>query len=293
MDVTDTKPLEKCCSKCGNKKTEDKFIPNRNICKECRNAKSRENYKIVEVDKDDYEQECNICSKHLSSSQFIKNRTYCKDCNNEKRRIKYQNDNDHRIKLINQSMVFKQKKAIEKHKIKLEELGEGNSKCNYCFKIKSNSEFRHNRLKCKICERDEPISKIIRGQRSRIHSALKCKSKKTIAYLGCNCREYLDWILHNDVNYTFENHGSEWHIDHVIPVSKFDLENEEEQLIAFNWRNTMALSVKENLSKNSKIIKSQIEQHLKKLIEYHKEKNLDLPPKFIELFAKHLDAGSS
>ena len=44
MDVTETKLLEKCCSKCKNIKTEDKFIPQRNICKECRNEKSREKY---------------------------------------------------------------------------------------------------------------------------------------------------------------------------------------------------------------------------------------------------------
>jgi hypothetical protein len=31
MVVTETKPLEKCCSKCKNIKTEDKFIQKRNI----------------------------------------------------------------------------------------------------------------------------------------------------------------------------------------------------------------------------------------------------------------------
>ena len=44
MDVSDTKPLEKCCSRCKNVKSEDKFIPKRNICKECRNERSRETY---------------------------------------------------------------------------------------------------------------------------------------------------------------------------------------------------------------------------------------------------------
>jgi hypothetical protein len=47
----------------------------------------------------------------------------------------------------------------------------------------------------------------------------------------------------------------------------------------------MPLSVKENLSKNNKIIKSQVEQHYKKLVEYHIENKLDLPQVFIDLFA--------
>jgi len=51
----------------------------------------------------------------------------------------------------------------------------------------------------------------------------------------------------------------------------------------------MPLSPKENLSKNRKIIKSQIEEHYKILEKYHVENKLDLPQVFIDLFAKHLD----
>ena len=47
-----------------------------------------------------------------------------------------------------------------------------------------------------------------------------------------------------------------------------------------------------NNLKNNKIIKTQIEHHYKKLVEYHKETQLDLPQVFIDLFAKHLVAGS-
>jgi hypothetical protein len=68
------------------------------------------------------------------------------------------------------------------------------------------------------------------------------------------------------------------------------LENEEQQLIAFNWRNTMPLSATDNLKKGMKIIKTQVEQHYKKLVKYHIENKLDLPQVFIDLFAKHLVA---
>jgi hypothetical protein len=70
------------------------------------------------------------------------------------------------------------------------------------------------------------------------------------------------------------------------------LENLEEQMIAFNWRNTMPLSAKENLSKNNKILTPQIEQHLEKIKEYHLENKLDLPQVFIDLFAKYLVVGN-
>ena len=283
MEVTDTKLIEKCCSKCGITKIENMFIPKRNICKECRNVKSREKYKALEID-NVTEQECNVCSEFKTLTLFIKNRQICIECNNEKRKMKYKTNEEHRIKIIKQVTEFKQKRIFEKNKQKEDEIGIDNKKCSYCNSIKYKTSFRQNRLKCKDCERDEPLEKMKRVIRSRIISALKQKNKHTIEYLGCNVTEYLNWLLKNDFGYTLENRGKEWHIDHVIPLSHFNLENEEQQLIAFNWRNTMPLSVKENLTKNRKIIKSQIEQHYKKLAEYHIENKLDLPQVFIDLF---------
>lgn len=43
----------------------------------------------------------------------------------------------------------------------------------------------------------------------------------------------------------------------------------------------MPLSVQENLSKNNKIIDSQLQQHYQTLLSYHKEKNIDFPQEFI------------
>jgi hypothetical protein len=291
MDVTDTKPSEKTCSNCNTTKIESMFIPKRNICKECRNIRSREKYKALEIN-DELEQKCNFCEKTKLISSFVKNRKICFECNNSKRRLKYENDENHRNAIIQQVTVFKKKKITEKNKKKEEEIGIDNKKCKYCETIKHNSCFRNKRLKCKECERDEPLEKLKRVIRSRIISALYNKNKHTVEYLGCSIPEYLNWLMKNNLNYTLENRGSEWHIDHVIPLSHFNLENEEEQLVAFNWRNTMPLSCQENLKKNNKIIKPQIEQHYKKLIKYHTENNLDLPQVYIDLFAKHLVAGS-
>ena len=284
MDVTDTKLVEKCCSKCGIHKNTELFIPKRNICKECRNNKSREKYKALKINCE-LDKKCNICNIVKLLPLFVKNRNICVDCNNLKRRIKYQIDDEHRIKLIQKSTEFKQKRIIAKHQQKIAELGIDNKQCSCCDVIKHKTHFRHNRWKCKDCERDEPIEKLKRVIRSRIISALKNKNKHSVEYLGCNIPDYLNWLLNNDSRYILENRGTEWHIDHVIPLSRFNLENEEQQLIAFNWRNTMPLSCEENLKKNNKIIKSQVEQHYKKLVEYHLENKLDLPQVYINLFA--------
>jgi hypothetical protein len=284
MSVTDTKLLEKICSKCDATKLENMFIPKRNICKECRNKKTREKYNTIQIN-NELEQICNCCEQSKQLSLFIKNRKICTECNNAKRRNRYEKDENFRNMTIKQVTEFKQKQIVIKNKKKQDEIGIGNKRCNFCKGIKSYLCFRKNRLKCKDCERDEPIDKLKRVIRSRIIGALTSKKKHTIEYLGCNIPEYLKWLLKNNNNYTLENRGNEWHIDHVIPLSRFNLENEDEQLIAFNWRNTMPLSCQENLKKNNKIIKSQIEQHYKKLVEYHIENKLDLPQVYIDLFA--------
>ena len=89
---TDTKPEnDKHCSKCGENKTEDKFIKNRNICKDCRNIKSKELYKSIQVDPNS-NQECNTCYETKPLTDIVKNRIICKSCNNSNRRKKYSSD---------------------------------------------------------------------------------------------------------------------------------------------------------------------------------------------------------
>jgi hypothetical protein len=237
--------------------------------------------------------ECSKCGIEKILNLFIKNRNICKECNNIKRREKYKTDEDHRIKLIKFATEYKQKKIVEKKNSKELEIGIGNKKCNYCDETKPVCYFRHNRLKCKVCERDDPKDKFKRNIRTRIYTCLHSnKNKKTIEYLGCGYDDYVKWISYNSHNYTLENHGQIWHIDHVIPLSKFDLYNKEEIMIAFNWKNTTAVSVKDNLSKNNKILKPQIHEHLEKLKKYHEDNNTDLPRLYIDLFAKYLDAGT-
>jgi hypothetical protein len=230
---------------------------------------------------------CSRCNEIKEIDKFVIKKNFCKECKN----LRYR------------------QLRLDKKQIKLEEIekyiGKDNKKCIYCHCVFDKSYFKCKKcLDCKRkCDNEYNKNDFIKDrkrikrqtdisckfkhlQSSRIRNSLIYKSKKTIEYLGCNTEQYFNWLKYNFIDtFCFENHGKEWHIDHVIPLSKFDITNEEQQLIAFNWRNTMPLSVKENLSKNNKIIKSQLEQHLKKLKEYHIENKLDLPQVFIDLFA--------
>ncbi|MBM93399.1 MAG: hypothetical protein CMF51_01430 [Legionellales bacterium] len=78
----------------------------------------------------------------------------------------------------------------------------------------------------------------------------------------------------------------------MIPLARFDLTKPEQQMLAFNWRNTMPLLREDNMSKKAKIDKKQIASHYKKLQEYHTQQETEIPQEYVELFATHLDAGT-
>jgi len=61
----------------------------------------------------------------------------------------------------------------------------------------------------------------------------------------------------------WENYGAEWHIDHIMPLSWFDLRDESQRKAACHWSNLQPLWAKENLSKGNSLVPCQPELLLK------------------------------
>lgn len=292
-DYTNTKSV-KTCSRCQVQDIESKFIKNRNICKLCNNRSNNEKRKnYLKNMPTEGIKTCNTCGLEKHISNYLFNNNMCGECRNKKRCNHYRSNLEFKEEAIQRSILYKKKKLEEKNAIKERELkeleekiGAENTICKYCGLVKNKSRFRYNRLKCRECERDEPIHRIIRNVRSRILSSLETKTEHLVTYLGCCGKDYYNWLKYSNSEY--KNGDGIWHIDHVIPVSHFDLNNLDEQMIAFNWRNTMPLIAKDNLSKNNKIIASQIEEHVKKLEQFHIDNKIEFKNEFRELFAKHL-----
>ena len=94
--------------------------------------------------------------------------------------------------------------------------------------------------------------------RSRTYYAFKTqnviKNNKTLDLLGCSQQFFKNWIefqLYGDM--TLDNYGQVWHIDHCLPVSSFDLFNEDEMKRCFNWKNLRPMYSKDNIEKRDKI----------------------------------------
>lgn len=98
-----------------------------------------------------------------------------------------------------------------------------------------------------------PSFKVIHNTRVRINKALKLNSKhsSTEELLGCSINEYKIYLENQFTpEMSWDNYGSYWDIDHIIPCASFNLNNLEEQKKCFIFTNTRPLSKIENQRKN-------------------------------------------
>lgn len=107
----------------------------------------------------------------------------------------------------------------------------------------------------------DPQFKLARLLRSRLNNAVRAKGIEkvgsAVSDLGCTLLElkiYLESKFDSWMNW--ENHGmydknkDTWNLDHIIPLSKFNLENREEYLKACHYTNLQPLRARDNLIKN-------------------------------------------
>ncbi len=140
---------------------------------------------------------------------------------------------------------------------------------NKTDKIKYASEYRNKNLKkvqnrlnnyYKNRRKTDIQFRLKENIRVRIYNSLKVYLDKKIKYktssylIGCNIDDYKKHIESQfDLNMNWDNYGSYWEIDHIIPIDSFDLTKVENQEKCFNYTNTRPLKVLENQQKSNKI----------------------------------------
>ena len=80
------------------------------------------------------------------------------------------------------------------------------------------------------------------------------KTNKTFDLLECSHSFFKNWIIHQLFgNMTIKNYGSVWQIDHCLPITSFNLLDENDMKKCFKWTNLRPMYSEENTSKNDKI----------------------------------------
>ena len=103
-----------------------------------------------------------------------------------------------------------------------------------------------------------PDFRISMNLRVRLNNALcsqnATKTSSAVRDLGCTIPElkvYLEGLFQPGM--TWENHGVHgWHIDHIRPMSSFDLTDPEQQKVACHYTNLQPLWAEENLLKGAR-----------------------------------------
>jgi hypothetical protein len=192
----------------------------------------------------------NICS--CLKPIFCKKK--CKTCYNKE----YHHKNRNKI-LTKKKSYYKdnrQKEISRSKKYRLDNL----SKVKNSEKIYYRNNRDKIREKRKIWEqkqiKNRTLSYLKHILRSRLRQALKNSSKKGSAVnnLGCsieNFKLYLESKFQSGMSWS--NYGK-WHIDHIKPLSSFNLVNKRDLKLCCHYTNLQPLWAEDNMKKYNKIL---------------------------------------
>lgn len=235
---------------------------------------------------------CAVCGQTKASSEFYKRiNLKCKECvKAEQRQRNAANKEKEKIMMSDPQLRCKPKF------------------CPNCQQEKTVADFRINRGECLECERkygreynrehQDLRQKYWQDHLDRIHklqadwyqqNKVHVQNKYTSRYHDDpkfhtkekerhKVIDEVDWVEYNftsDMNWN--NHGTFWDFDHVIPISKWDLADPNQVKMCFNWKNVAPLKNRTNrIEKRDTIDHDQVVQHKAQLRKYFEEKHLKM-----------------
>jgi hypothetical protein len=119
-------------------------------------------------------------------------------------------------------------------------------------------EYRKNKNKTNV------LAKAQCNMRRRFRAALKrnnqTKSDKMGTMIACTWPFFYKWIASQFTKeMNWENYGTVWHIDHITPLSFFDVCNQAHMKQAWHYTNLSPLEAEANIRKGANIITHQPE----------------------------------
>jgi hypothetical protein len=206
---------------------------------------------------------CTRCSFQGEDNLFIPQTNTCRKCQNEMCRS-YKARNKDKISAYNKTYKANHK---EETKVYNHEYNKNNRE-----QIQKRQNIQHSER-----SKTDMNYRLRTNLSKRLQQALKAKKTiYTLDLLSCDINSFKSWLEHNFYDdISWENYGKEWHMDHVIPCSLFDLTDIIQQKICFHWSNIQPLHAQKNLEKNNKLYLKDLETHTEKLLCFYKKTKLD------------------
>jgi hypothetical protein len=145
-----------------------------------------------------------------------------------------------------------QKRYRETHRKELAAANRDYYKRNKAARLESQNRRRRIRTKT------DPLYRLKNNRRRRrnkvIHYIANSKQDfATLKDIGCSITEWRSYLETKfDSNMTWENYGSVWHLDEIIPISAWDLNNPIHWKACWHYLNSQPLLSKDNQKKGGK-----------------------------------------
>lgn len=277
----------KTCSVCNQEKEECAFPKGRKLCKVCTQIQNKERMAERMKSAHTITKKCTKCSETKVGTEFPGLRNVCRPCfskNTSETNNRPSEDAPNKIcrkcEVEQPAKNFRHQEATCKacNKKKLYEWREENMErhLQICKKYRDKDTSKEKRaiyLRNKYSE--DLMFRVETLYRNRIRLCIKKKHipKNTpfdyASVLGCPYEILLSWLEFNmSAEMNWDNYGTYWHIDHVLPVSSFDFSKQEDRERCFNWTNLNPLEGVENIRKSNKICDEMVINIRKRAIEF-------------------------
>lgn len=176
-------------------------------------------------------------------------RSYCRECQSIESK-KYRIDNKEKIKEYNTKWNKENQEYYKKYFEEYNKLNYEKEKERKLKWSRDNKEYSNNYQKQR--KKEDILFRLKTNIRTSVNRYLKYKSKHTFEIVGCSpqfLKEHLEAQFIDGM--TWENR-SEWHIDHIIPLSS--AKTEDELYMLCHYKNLQPLWAEDNLKKSNKIL---------------------------------------
>ena len=142
-------------------------------------------------------------------------------------------------RVANKDKILAQEAAYRvTNKDKLAECVKKRMQNDNAFRLKHNLRIRFKKL----------LKTASHGGSNRFTGLIGCTTAQLKQHLEMQFKRGMTW----------QNYGTYWHVDHIIPCAAFDQLDMNQRKLCWHYTNLQPLKAKENLSKGKKIIKPQM-----------------------------------
>jgi hypothetical protein len=218
------------------------YMEKTKICYNCKIPQELSNFGLLKNSPDNHRYDCKSCRKEYRSKNKNRIKEKQKEYYSKNKSILSEKNKQYRVEhkeeIFIQRKEYRNREDIKKH-----------------IKAKNREYLPIRSEKIKEKRKTDLNFRISQVLRSKIHKVIRGQKTSCSNLLGCDMLFLKKWIeFRFDDKMNWNNLGTYWEIDHILPINAFDFMIENEKTICFHWTNLQPLTCIENRRKTDKIM---------------------------------------